>query len=65
MRWRATGTFRLNAATRPRVKVLNKTATRKCLAHVDPHKYYRFTYQDVDSWAAGDHTVVCYTRMGK
>ena len=63
--WRATGTFTVKAAKRPRVKALNKTATRKCVPHVDPHKYYRFTYPDVDTWAAGDHTVVCYTRTGQ
>jgi hypothetical protein len=63
--WRATGTFTLKAAKRPGVKALNRTAARKCVPHVDPHKFYRFTYRDADSWAAGDHTVVCYTRMGK
>jgi hypothetical protein len=63
--WRATGTFTLKAARRPGVKALNKTATRKCLPYVDPHKFYRFTYPDVDTWAVGDHTVVCYTRTGK
>jgi hypothetical protein len=63
--WRATGTFKVDAAKRPAVKSLNKTATRRCLPHVDRHKFYRFTYQDVDTWAAGDHTVVCYTRTGK
>jgi hypothetical protein len=63
--WRSTGTFSLKAAKRPAVKSLNKTATRKCVPHVNPHKYYRFTYRDADAWAAGDHTVVCYTRTSK
>jgi hypothetical protein len=60
--WRATGTFTLNVATRPSAKSLNKTATRRCLPVVDRHKYYRFTYKDPATWAAGDHTVVCYTK---
>ena len=52
-------------SSRPAVKSLNATATRKCLPHVDQHKFYRFTYQDKASGAAGDHTVVCYTRTSK
>jgi hypothetical protein len=60
--WRATGTFTLDVAKRPAVKSLNKTATRKCLPHVDRHTFYRFTYKDPVTWAAGDHTVVCYTK---
>jgi hypothetical protein len=61
--WRTTGTFTLNVAQRPAVKSLNETAARRCLPHVDRHKkYYRFTYQDAITWAAGDHTVVCYSQ---
>jgi hypothetical protein len=60
--WRATGTFTLSSAKRPAVKSLNKTAARKCLPHVDRRRFYRYTYKDVDTWAAGDHTVVCYTK---
>ena len=60
--WRATGTFTLDVAARPKPASLNKTATRRCLPHVDRHRFYRFTYKDPLTWAAGDHTVVCYTK---
>jgi hypothetical protein len=60
--WRATGTFTLDVATRPSAASLNKTAIRRCLPHVDRHKFYRFTYKDPVTWSVGDHTVVCYTK---
>lgn len=60
--WRATGTFTLDVAKRPSAASLNKTATRKCLPLVDRHTFYRFTYKDPLTWAAGDHTIVCYTK---
>jgi hypothetical protein len=64
--WRATGTFKLEAATRPAVKSLNRTAARRCLSRVDRHKkYYRYTYPDPATWAAGDHQVVCFSRGSK
>ena len=30
-----------------------------------PGKYYTYSYRDAFAWRAGDHTVVCYTRMGR
>ncbi|HEX3932044.1 MAG TPA: septum formation family protein [Nocardioides sp.] len=62
--WRATGTFAVKAATRPSATSLDKTAARRCVPLVDPHKrYFRFTYPDPITWAgAGDHVVVCYSK---
>ncbi|MGC4110372.1 MAG: septum formation family protein [Nocardioides sp.] len=61
--FRASGTFTYDVAKRPAVKALNKVAARRCLSKVDTTKrFYRFTYRDAATWAAGDHTVVCYSQ---